>query len=266
MKKFNKILIAVAIAGAAAMPFSANAAMVNSLLVGGENQFQDTDVERVLRNGQVVTSGEFQVGDVIQAILRFTDVNSVVVSDNPGFGFPYQLLAYSEVEVTSITGVVDVGGGINQGTLNFGATGNLGADVVATFYERTANVPGFSISVDPATAVANVTGLTQIATAGFGEADDFWRATSLLDLGLAANQLQGSPQQASGQFGLSFLSGSLPFIKNGILSGDDGNYHDVVGSASAYKLDTGANAGWLVSSNTEVRFNVPEPSSIHFWV
>lgn len=265
MKTLNKTLIATAILGAFAMSGVANAALVNTLLVSGENQFQDTDAERVIRDGRVVTSGEFQVGDVIQAILRFTDVNGVTVSDEPGFGAPYQLLAYAEIKVAEIQNVVDVDPGagvLNQGTLIFAPTGNLGADVFATFFERSSNTPGFDISIAPDTAIAQILAQTQIATAGIGDVDDFWRATTLLDLAIAANQISGSPQAASGQFGLSFLSGSIPYVKNGILSGDDGNFHDVVGSASAYKRDTKGNAGWLVSSNTEMRFNIPEPSSI----
>lgn len=247
-------------------------AVVNSLLINGENQFQDTDAERVIdANGDVKTSGDFAVGDTIEAILRFTDVNSSVVSDNPGFGFPYQLIAYSELLIVDIntTGLSQdlIDAGVRN--LVFGATGNLNtANSLADIYERTTNTPGFDTTIDPDTAIAQVTSQTLIASLGI-EADstDFWVATTLLDIGAAAAQIPGAPQAANGTFGLTVVDnpGALPVETDGIQSGTNGLFYDVVGSASAYVLDSGTNAGWLVSSNTEARFlvnQVPEPSTL----
>jgi hypothetical protein len=264
LKSAKQLLVIAALSGmTVATSVSFAAAQVNDLLQVGENQFQDTDAERIIRDGEVITSGDFQEGDILDSILRFTDVNAVTVSDEPGFGFPYQLIAWSQIQVTNIAptalpGVV---------TLTFGPTGNLStAASMADIYERTDNSPGFDVSIDPDTAIAQVTSQTLIAALGLSDGDDFWVATTLLDIGAFANAAAGSPQAANGTFGLTVLSnpGLLPIETNGIMSGSSGEFHDVVGSASAYVRDTGANEGWLVSSNTEARFNVavPEPSTL----
>ena len=264
---------ALAIVALASMTLTSSAAFadaeVNDLLQVGENQFQDTDAERILDStGAVKTSGNFEVGDVIQAIMRFTDVNAVVVSDNPGFGFPYQLNAYSELLVANINTDGLSQDLIDAGFVNlvFAPTGNLStATSMADIYERTTNTPGFDVTVDPVTGISQVTSGTHITSLGLVEGDDFWVATTLLDIGAAAAAEPGSSQQALGVFGLSVTAnpGALPIDPNGIQSGATGTFHDVVGSASAYVLDTNANDGWLVSSNTEARFNVvPEPSTL----
>ncbi|MGZ8162236.1 MAG: PEP-CTERM sorting domain-containing protein [Methylobacter sp.] len=266
MKKemLKKMLAITMFIGMAGLSFTTHAdAVVNTILQSGENQFQDTDAERIIRGGNTVTSGAFQVGDVIETILRFTDANGTVLTDQGAqFGFPYQLIAYAELEIAEVN---DLGGGFVN--LVFTPSGNLGTDVFVELYERTTNTPGFDVTIDPATAIANVRSQTLIAELGLGDDDDdFWSVASTVnDIGAIALALPGSQQAANGTFGLTVLTnaGNIPVATNGILSGTDGNLHDVVGSASAYVRDTGANTGWLVSSNTEVRFNtVPEPSSL----
>ena len=257
---------AIAVVALAGMSLASSVTLADAVINGFPlnegviNQFQDSDAERVVDEaGSVVTSGDFEIGYTIQAILRFTDVNAQVISDKGGaFAAPYQLLAYSELLITNIIPTAIPG----VSTLVFGASGNLNtANSMADIYERTDNSPGWDLGIDPATAIAQIQSQTLITSLGLGEADDFWVATTLLDIGAAASAIQGSPQAANGTFGLTAVAnpGALPIATNGILSGTDGNLHDVVGSASAYVLDAGANSGWLVSSNTEARFFVPVP-------
>lgn len=262
---FKKLLTAAALVGLAAMPMASSAATISSLFQAGENTIQDSDAERILRGDTVVTTGEFQVGDVIQSILRWSDVNGAFLSDS--LPAPYQFTAYSELQVVAINTFVVGGTSFDQ--LIFGATGNLGAGVLVELYERTDNDPNknFSLTVDPTTGISQVLNQSLIGEFGLeAGGDDFWQAT-LLDLAnqidIVAAALAGSDQQSNGTFGLTMLSGSLGIQKNGILSGYDGQMHDVVGSSSIYVKDTNVNDGWLVSSNTEARFNlIPEPASL----
>jgi len=253
---------AFAILGMALGSAPSSAAFINGLLQYGENQFQDSDQERFIdAEGAVKTTGNIVVGDTIQSILRFTDVNGVTVSDEPGYGAPYQLTAIAELKVAAI---ITAGLPDGYGTLVFTPSGNLGAGVFANIYERTSNVLGYDATIDPGTAISQISALSFVASVGLGEADDFWVATTLLDLTGVGAALPGSPQAANGVAGLSFLAnpGGLPYFTNGMLSPIDGKYHDLVLSASAYVRDTNVNTGWLVSSNTEARFAVPEPASM----
>ena len=254
-RHIKQALLAVGIAALSSISFQARAdATINGLFVTGENQIEDTDVERILdSSGAVKTSGDFAVGDTIQTILRFNTVNADIISDT--YGTPYQLNAYAELTVASIA---DLGGGVAN--IVFAPSGNLGANVFVELYERTAAAqPGFDQTVAPATGISNVQAETLIAELGIGEMDDFWSVTTLLDIAAAAALAPGDSQVANGIFGLSLLSnaGNLPIGPNGIL-GADGNYHDVVGNASAYQLGPNINDGWLVSSNTTANFVTPE--------
>lgn len=268
ISNFRKALSAAALVGFATVPLASNAAVISSLFQPGINTIQDSNAERVLRMVDgvetVITSGAFQEGDVIQSVLRWTDVNAGQVSDS--LPSPYQFTAYSELRVAAINTFVVNGVSVDQ--LVFGATGNLGANVLVSLYERSAPnaTNSFSLTADPLVGISQILNQTLIGNFGFGDTDDFWQAT-LLDtatqISQVANAVQGSDQQSNGTFGLTMLSGSLNIATNGILSGYDGNMHDVVGSSSIYVKDTGVNSGWLASSNTEARFNVvPEPGSL----
>lgn len=263
--KIKKTLIAAALFGFALAPMASEAALITSLFQLGENNIQDTDAERILdANGNVKTSGSFAVGDVIQAILRFDTVNADTIADS--LPNPYQFTAYSELKVVGIVDLPDSVDPTNTfSRLIFGATGNLGTNVLVNLYERTSSAqPGWSLTAAPTTAIAAVKSQTLIGKFGLLEADDFWGSTvpTVNAISIVAGALEGSAQQANGEFGLSVLWGDLGIGKNSILSGTDFKYHDVVGSSSIYKRSTGVNNGWLVSSNTEASFNVPEPGSL----
>jgi hypothetical protein len=255
------ILSAAAVTAFLAAPTAVSAAAsINSLFQTGLNTAEDSSAERILRDGVAVTSGEYQVGDVIETVLRFTTVNSGIISDS--LPAPYMLTGYSQLMIDDI---VDLGGGLVR--LVFAPTGALGAGVMAEIYERTAGgQPALNFADSAATSISNVTtGHTLITELGFGELDDFWGATTVNDISVAAGASPGSGQAANGEFGLSVITnpGLLPIAVNGILSAVSGSLHDVVGDASVYARQTGVNDDWLLSNNITASFNVvPEPTSL----
>jgi hypothetical protein len=261
-----KTIMAVALFGCIALPITSHAAaMINTAIIPGTNEFEDTDAERILNSaGAVVTSGNLAVGDVIQTALRFNTANGTQIFLIPGLGAPYQLTAYSELKVAAL---------FDPGTLNpcagthcdivFAPTGNLGANVFATVHENPAGTLA-NLGDPPATGIAKAQSGSLVATLGIGAADDFWVvANGLIDLTIVSGLKAGDPQVPSGNFGLTVLSdpGAVPFIPNGIL-GADGNLHDLVGNVSAFQRGPGVNTGWLLSTNTSIDFNVPEPGSL----
>ena len=267
----TKALATAVFAGGAILSASASAAIVNAFLVPGENTFQDTDAERIMRGGVAQVSGNFQVGDIIQTALLFDTVNGTQI---PFLGAatlpPYQLTAYAELQIVSFQDPLDFTQPCagNFCTLVFAPSGNLGANVFASIHENEGGFAGVATMAQaPDTAIAQVLDQTLVSTIGIGKADDFWVANSLLDIGAAAALLPGAPQVALGVFGLTFLSnpGALPFSPLGMTSPVNGNLYDLVGNASAYQRETGVNTGWLVSSNLSATFSVnvvPEPGTL----
>lgn len=280
-RSVRAVLSVVAISGAFWSPLTAQAALLNSVLIGDTiNTIQDSDSERVLRQNatggyDVITTGGFQVGDIIESILQFDTVNStnfLNLIDANGGPLPnyYQLTAYSQLRISSIDLVTDTDGSgsttLNDVLrLNFGASGSLGTGVMVELYERdAAGQPSYSATVDPATGIANVLGQTLIAEFGLKELDDFWNSLAINNIAVIAGAVAGSGQAAQGEFGLSVLTnpGGLPIAANGIV-GVDGNMHDVVGDASIYAREARTNSGWLVSSNLNASFKtVPEPGTL----
>lgn len=247
---------------------TAQAAIINSEFVPGvSNTIQDSDGEYVLdSNGAVKTTGNFVVGDTIIANLRFETVNGGSIPVAVG-SLTYQLNAYSELFVSNIIDFSLDGDPTTLGyRLVFDATGNLGTDVLAKVYETNDPTKAFSLGDAPTVGTADIQSQTFLADFGFFEADDFWYANlATLDLATIAAALSTS-QAALGAFGLSVSNnlGGLPIVQNGLV-GADGNMHALVGTASAYLLEDGVNAGYLVSSNFEARFlanPVPEPASL----
>lgn len=287
---FKKLATASAIALAViAAPAANSAAVVNSLLTPGAiNSFQDTNVDRFLRadtTGTIVLGGvnyktlsgtdTITKGDIIQSLLQFTDTNSGPIANNPGgFGAPYGLLAYSELVIGDITTFTD-GFGNSFDSYNVSASGNLGANVLVNIYENGIGSDNqflntlFSGTADAGIAEATDAGF--IASFGLKEADDFWQIrTPAGTLSVLLNQGENSPQAGVYELGLSVLSnpGALPILANGIVSsapGHVGTFNDVVGNGSGFKLVSGTNADWQISTNTKVSFlttNVPEPELI----
>jgi len=271
MKKLlSSLAITTALVGVAA---PTHAALLNPLLTADSvNEIQDTDAERIIdANGDVKTSGSFAVGDVVQTILRFDTVNATSITDKIVDGtlpLTYQLVAYAELQVAAITDLnLDGDNDITTGLVNilFAPSGNLSsANVFVDVYERSSNVAGFNQTIDPLTAISQITALDFIASFGIGDAGDYWTVNTLLNIDSAAGLAASDPQVANGVFGLSLISnpGGLP-IEEEAMAGLFGDTHDVVGNASAYQRSPGVNSGWLVSSNTSVQFmTVPEPATL----
>ena len=242
------------------------AALISPFVVGGINTIEDLNAERVLRNGVAITSGAFQEGDIIQSILRFDTFNSTQIGDL--LPAPYQLNAVVELQIAAIidTGVSAGGAFGNLFRLVFTPSGNLGANVFASLYERTSAAQAALNFNDAAlTSIAKIQAQTLIAQLGLGEADDFWGSTVINNIGVIAGAVQGTPQAASGEFGLTLVSnaGGISYVTNGIISGTDLNLHDVVGNSSIFARATGTNTEWIANSNTTVSFaSIPEPATL----
>lgn len=260
--KVKPLLTSLIAAASIAFASSAQAAIINSMFGGGVNAIQDSDAEYVVdSNNNVKTTGNFAQGDKIIATLFFDTVNGVQINSLGGIpSLSYQLLAYSELRVASIIDFsLDANPLTNGFRLNFDSS--IGNGILAQIYEG--DPSGFLLSQTPTAGKTAIQAETKILELGLKEADDFWYADVLtLDLGVISQALQ-SAQAAIGTFGLSVVSndGGLPIAPNAIL-GSDGNLHDVVGTASAYLREPGVNTGYLVSSNLEARFVVPEPESL----
>jgi hypothetical protein len=273
-------LAAAAALAVSAIAAPAFAATINTVLQPGLNEFQDTDAERVLRLNEAtgayeaVTSGDYQVGDILQTLLRFDTVNADAFSSLwaiAGGPLPngYELLAVSELQIAAFSDPTtadptDACAGVIC-TFVFAPSGRLSdANSFADIYEASGFPQVFNQGLAPQDAIDDVQAETLIVALGLGDTDDFWLANSLLDIGAAAALQEGSPQVAAGVFGLTVLNnpGGVPILTNGIVSGATGTFHDVVGNVSAYQRSPGVNDGWLFSSNTTAAFNVPEPGSL----
>lgn len=226
------------------------------------NGAQDTNRDAILDSDHnVKTTGNFVMGDIFQAVLRFDSVqwldNGAVVNDQP-IGTNPGLYAYSEVAITDLGAIFTIGGQDFR-NVEFGAANFLSTSMI-DLYEGTTDFDIFGTGVSRLTAIDQVQSLTKIATFGQFELDDFWSAT----ITVAVADLvpgQADPITSAGVFGLSMLSndGSLPIIKNGI-EGANGDLHDIIGKSS---VEFAGSDGWLVTTDTKVLFNtVPEPSSL----
>jgi hypothetical protein len=266
---FKKIITAVAFAGLVMASSVSHAdALINTLIEPGTtNQLQDTDAERVLRfdgtSWNVVTSGDFQKGDVLQSLLDFNTINGNTLNTTIG-SLNYNLYAYSELKIdtlacaSGVCNVTFVGGGILSP-----------ADTMIQVYEKNSGTQQIFNSSTFATADAAITFVrsqTAVASFGLNGIDDFWKATITQTIQAFGSFTEGSSQAPAGTFGLTQLTnpGNLPIETNGILSPIDGNLHDLVGNASAFQTTTGMTSqGWLAQTNTSTSFKaVPEPNAL----
>jgi PEP-CTERM motif len=259
-----------------------SAAIVNSALTSGINEFEDTDLERILTpvvgtNGSISyaskVAGNLVVGDIIQTVLSFEKVNGLNMTQQAVLGnlpFPYQLSGFSELLVAAS---YNPGTNVNCTQANcdlyFAPSGRLSsANSFVDIFETT-EFNKFFLAVDTQSATTSITRIlsqTFIASAGIVDSDDFWVAPdTVVDLGVVSTAGPGSPQAANGIFGLSLIAnpGVLPVGINGIQSAATGTWHDLVGNASAYQNTNGSD-DWLLASNTTVNFAlaVPEPGSL----
>jgi hypothetical protein len=264
-----KGLALAALAGLSLASMQANsAALLNSALLPGVNNIEDTNADRVLRvvNGveTVVTTGNFQAGDILESILRFETLNGTSIPFVPGLAPPYQLIAYTRLVIPN----APVNNGFGFFDVIFAPDDAvLGTDVFAEIYEST-GAPIQNFTLAPSTDIANVRAKPLVLELGLVDKDgldaDFWKATLPLSIDDLRTNGVGSPQNPAGVFGLSVITnaGSIPIETKGITSGATGKKYDVVGSVSAQPLPPqGFNSGWLVQTNTSASFSVvPEPA------
>lgn len=264
LKKFAQKTLMAAAVGLAFVSPASHAALINGLFVSGVNQIQDTDAERIIGAGTttVKTTGTFAVGDIIESILRFDTVNAGAISDT--LPTPYQLTAYSQLSIGSIIDLPDVVLGQDLIRLVFAASGNLVDPAsLVDLYERGGG-SSFNQSVPPATGIAAVQSQTLIAEFGLNGINDFWYSDTINNIATLAAGTPGNGQAASGAFGISLIDnpGSLPIQLGGMFSPIDNTFHDVVGDASIFARSPGVDSGWLLSSNLNASFNVPEPETL----
>lgn len=235
------------------------AALIDPLFKPGLNILADASAERVLRNGSAVTTGNFAVGDIIESIIKFDFINGVLISTT--LPAPYQLTAYSQLQIASIFDLPDTIVGQNLVRLAFTSTGNLDPGVLLELYESN-TAPPLNFGASPTTAITDVQSQTLIAEFGLREVDDFWVWDASIDISDAASSTPASPF-ASAALGLSYLSnpGALQIAANGIL-GADGALHDIIGAADVFARVSGVNAGWLMSDPIQISFQVPEPGTL----
>lgn len=273
-ESFKKLAVAAAAASVlAATSFgSVQAASIGDFLVGGQNTLQDVDFDRVLRctntagcndlsSYSVLTTGDFIVGDILQAVLRFDNINT----NTPFEQGNYRLYAYSELEVTG------AGATLTFGASDFLGGGSLTGPLVSIFEEEGSPITGgLFLTQAPDLTIAEILGMSKVASFGLVEADDFWKAnvSSLTgsQIGDLAALGSGSPFpiQASGSFGLSAVGpNSLALVKNGQFTlSNGGSFHDIAGEVAGFKKTTGVNSGWIVETDTKAFFVVPEPGSV----
>src|SRR5690348_1877228 len=87
-------LAAFAVAAAAMSPVAHANAVIDCCFVNGLNELEDTDADRVLRDGAPVTSGTLQQGDVVQSLLQINTVNNHNIQVKVG-DLNYGLWAYA---------------------------------------------------------------------------------------------------------------------------------------------------------------------------
>src|SRR4029453_16286686 len=75
---------------------------IDCCFVTGVNEIEDTNVDRILRDGVVIESGTFQPGDVVESLLRFNTVNNQNINVAVG-DLTYQLTAYATLTIVSVT-------------------------------------------------------------------------------------------------------------------------------------------------------------------
>ncbi|MBN2021379.1 MAG: hypothetical protein JW809_01165 [Pirellulales bacterium] len=261
-------------------------AVINSYMAPGViNQLQDFDAERLLDSTgapKPLVAGQklIQVGDYIEAIVKFDTINSTNIPAT--LGASYQLTGYSKVQVlalnpTATPGLYNIimGPGIDR-------DGDLVNETCIELYENTNVVAAtaFDVTVDPDLGgIARATSGNLIATLGFGQAagvlppsnDDFWVALN------APQDISVFKTTAAGgtfHFGLTVLlnPGLLPIdtelLGGGVtvLAGLGGTTHDVAGNGSLKMVTYDMHSDWDAQTDTLAVFKVvPEPASVVVW-
>ena len=248
-------LAAFAVAAAVISPLAHADAVINCCFTAGLNELEDTDADRVLRDGVAVTTGTLQKGDVIESLLQINTVNGQIIQQAVG-DLNYGLWAFATLTLGDST--------CNGTTCTFSATPEI------SVYETDTGTN--YLAQAPATGISNVqsdgTLILTLAVDTTHDPADFWSITIPDDpnaLTIIGMQKPGSGQAGVYLFGVTGATnpGNIPFDPLATEQQATGTFHDFVGDGSAFARQTGVNTGWLFSTNTSVSFTkVPEPGSL----
>lgn len=265
-------LIKLGVAGLMLAATSVHAAFVP--LPPGIAVLEDDNIEYVLdANGQLKTSGALVVGDRLRAVVTFTAVRDGANQEFIGLGEPgLELTGISEIEIADInvaTGVITF-----KPSASFEAT--YGAGAMATLFSQ--NPGDFDIGCNTISIAACETAATNGAhwlTAGFGDLDDFWYASSVYPFNLASASIEAvagaaaTAKVGAANYGLSILANSTGYMFNqqfsdvaAALPGGDDSMVDIVGSGDILG-GAGLSNGFFARSDFDFQLNrIPEPGTI----
>jgi len=282
---------------------SATAVALGLALAAGSAQsalysFEDDDIDFVYRNGQVITSGTLQVGDVLVSVL---EVPVFTIDGVNGIPTGQELTGVSAIQITAINGPVYTFGAYSGGLNSILALGTdpdatviggeAGGGAVLALYLNGTDGTGGDRNLDlnrtsnPATNCTSINDCIEQASLGtlfesdsLGlDADSFWSATQVLPgggdigtvLGTANNILVAGANFATtatfnlnGPVGYINIATGLPCV--GGTAGLDGCIAGLTGSATitgGAGLTNGA-VGHSDFDALKVVNAVPEPATL----
>jgi hypothetical protein len=271
MKKAMKVLAAAALALGGLT--SANALT----LFNGVNQFEDDDVERLIKGTACLTApggciaGQIQVGDSLRGVIEFGQIVQpfapfgVINPINP------ELTGIFESQVQAI---VDYDGDGQVDDIIFGTsaafTSVYGAGSMVAIYEGGANLNVFSCASIIACESAATDG-TQLFTFGLGDADDQWVSLNANLDWATVTTLGPTTKVAVVNFALSMLTNSsgytfgeqaLDCAPTGLFACAGDGMTDLIGSGDVLG-GAGLTNGFGARSDIDALLNVvPEPGSL----
>lgn len=298
--------MAVILAVVGMVPRMSGAAILNSHLnLSGPGPYlqlvTDKDAEELIKAPGNLLPGVIQVGDILESIMEFQDINSLNFSTE--IGVDYELTVHSRLKVLSITAAVLrnpdgtvfdsdlITPGIQSIALPGGGSdfvfGSGFADGVTTarLYESqtsvTAVAPNFArddlgaglpinaiVDLTIPAAVATATDGTLITEFGFGDVDDFWVSFNSPTILSVFTATSSEVSGAVFSFGQSVTSnpGALNIVDNATASSIFGGTHGLVGSGRLFGV-LGAETPFDAYTSTSANFTsaVPEPSSLVAW-
>ncbi len=269
----NKYLLpALALSAGIGISGSVNAASIN--LPAGIAVLEDNNLEYVLdENGEIKTSGTLVVGDTLVAFITFEEVQDGSANTVQSLGAPgTELTGISAITISAI---------LPGGSFAFAPSGLLGsytseAGALAVLFDQ--NAGDFTTGCHVGGVVACETAATNGShwmTVGFGDADDFWIASSAVPLGdLSTVTLESVAAGAAtnkfavANYALSILENSTGFTFNqqscglfaAFCAGD--GFVDLIGSGDILG-GTGLTSPFLARSDFDFQLDrVPEPATI----
>lgn len=246
------------------------AAQAGIILPGGIGILEDDNIEYVTdARGNLKTTGNLAVGDVLHAVVTFTKVQDGSSNTIQTLGAPGQeLTGISAIEIASIAG----GTIVFKPNAAFEAT--YGAGAMAALFEQ--NPGDLLLSCNSAGTAGCETAATNgnpWAVAGFGDADDYWSASNALPVGSfdsidTVKGLAATVKVGAANYALSILVNNTGYqfaeqkcdICAFIPGGDD--MTDIIGSGDVLG-GSGLASPWFARSDFDFQVNrIPEPASL----